>query len=247
MNEQKKFRRILQHGKEDEDVPAESPKVKWHAVIDFVCFRRKGIEDILSASGCIKHYVFISSDSVFMACERSKIESYQSKSGLEEDHALPINNKKSKREAKERNYYQYEYGGGKLDCELCLQENSDRFDRYTILRLPDVIGPFDNLGSFMNLQKAILANETIGTRAVPDPTIPEYVNMVAEAVGVGCKQDPELETELVSVDFGPISNEKAKKILQWQPTPLQEAICSTVNWYKDEENVQYTSHLVDSR
>ena len=153
MNQGKKFRRFLQHGKEDEGVPAESLKVEWDAVIDFVCFRRKGIEDILSASGCIKHYIFISSDSVFMACERSKIETFQSNSGLEEDHAIPINNKKAKREAQERNYYQYEYGGGKLDCELCLQENSDRFDKYTILRLPDVIGPFDNLGSFMNLQK----------------------------------------------------------------------------------------------
>eukprot|EP00960_Hanusia_phi_P052712 761600-Hanusia_phi.AAC.4 len=262
MNEQKKFRRLLEYGGEEELEASASTRVEWDAVIDFVCFRRKGIEDILLVSGCIKHYVFVSSDSVFMACERSKIEGYQSKSGLKEEHAIPINNKQSKREAKERNYYQYEYGGGKLDCELCLQENSGKFDRYTILRLPDVIGPFDNLGSFLNLQKAILGNHVIGTRAIPDvspeahqislcyapdvakPTIPELIKMVAEELKVECKQDPGLETELVSVDFGPICNEKAKQLLQWEPT---EVVRQTVEWYKDEENMRYTAHLADSR
>jgi hypothetical protein len=35
----------------------------WDAVIDFVCFRKKGMEDILSQAHAIGHYVFISSDS----------------------------------------------------------------------------------------------------------------------------------------------------------------------------------------
>ena len=45
----------------------------WDAVIDFVCFRRKGMEDIVSQARCIRHYVFISTDSVFMACDPAHV------------------------------------------------------------------------------------------------------------------------------------------------------------------------------
>lgn len=61
---------------------------------------------------------------------------------------------------KKRNSYQYGYGGNKLSCEEALQKawRETRFP-YTALRLPDVIGPCDNIGSFLCLQQQILGKQ----------------------------------------------------------------------------------------
>ena len=69
LNEGKRFRALLAAGP---PVGAgEVVKMKgdgesgrtWDAVVDFVCFRKKGMEDIRSQAHRIGHYVFISSDS----------------------------------------------------------------------------------------------------------------------------------------------------------------------------------------
>jgi len=79
----------------------------------------------------------------------------------------------AKRNAKKNNPYQFEYGGGKLDCELCLTGGGSaaalpEWTAWTILRLPDVIGPFDNLGSQLRLQQDLLAGKRIGTKTGAD-------------------------------------------------------------------------------
>lgn len=81
--------------------------------------------------------------------------------GLPEEAAIPPQSKEAKKKAKKNNKYQFEYGGGKLDCELCLAELADGGGGggggYTILRLPDVVGPWDNIGSQLRLQEALIA------------------------------------------------------------------------------------------
>jgi hypothetical protein len=84
--------------------------------------------------------------------------------GLPEEAAIPPQSKEAKKKAKKNNKYQFEYGGGKLDCELCLAEclaegayGGGGRGGYTILRLPDVVGPWDNIGSQLRLQEALIA------------------------------------------------------------------------------------------
>eukprot|EP00802_Teleaulax_amphioxeia_P021254 Tamp_21597.p1 GENE.Tamp_21597~~Tamp_21597.p1 ORF type:complete len:359 (-),score=75.45 Tamp_21597:59-1135(-) len=155
---------------------------RWDAVIDFVCFRKKGMKDIVAQAQAIEHYIFISTDSVYMACDRDKVLAQQGDGGLPEEAAYPATTKLAKSRAKENNEYQYEYGGGKLSCEHLLKgEGGDTkrdtkrdakkkgrscggFSRWTILRLPDVIGPWDNLGSLLRLQQDLLAGRTVGTK-----------------------------------------------------------------------------------
>lgn len=70
LNEGKRFRALLaagpsrtQAGARADDHSREGVGPIWDAVVDFVCFRKKGMEDILSQAHMIGHYIFISSDS----------------------------------------------------------------------------------------------------------------------------------------------------------------------------------------
>ena len=137
----------------------------WDAVIDFVCFRRKGMEDIVSQARCIRHYVFISTDSVFMACDPAHVLAQQGWSGLREDAVRRATSKEAKRAAKTKDPYQFEYGKGKLDCEFCLVEAARQgFVQYTILRLPDVIGPWDNIASHLRVQETLESGTPVGVK-----------------------------------------------------------------------------------
>ena len=60
------------------------------------------------------------------------------------------------RAAKQKTH-QFEYGKGKLDCEFCLVSSAPGFVQYTILRLPDVIGPWDNIASHLRVQETLKA------------------------------------------------------------------------------------------
>ena len=51
---------------------------------------------------------------------------------------------------KERNSYQYNYGDFKRQCEVSVQSQANAFP-YTILRLPDVLGPYDNQGAWADV------------------------------------------------------------------------------------------------
>ncbi len=144
LNDRKQFRKIISKGSQDSDIAGSKRKavgenetavVPWDGVIDFVCFQPKNMEDIIK---CLetKHYIFISSDSVYMACDPERTACSAKESGgrlLEND----VHDPRDPRLVKLRNNYQYGYGNGKLQCERVLL-SSDIFKHFTILRFPDV-------------------------------------------------------------------------------------------------------------
>jgi hypothetical protein len=263
------------------------------------------MEDIIAQAHMIEQYIFISTDSVFMACDREKVLAHQGDRGLPEEAAYPAATKLAKRVAKENNEYQYEYGSGKLDCELLLSaamgggvgkggrvegggghkgRKKGCFSRFTILRLPDVIGPWDNLGGQLRLIQNLLAGQTVGTKVgapcgrismigacdvaraivavlmtgeraygttlhiacTEKPTFSEYVQLVAEVLGVQPVTDPTAEADMVTVDIGPIRNTAAITLLSWTPTPLRQTVKEVVEWYKDAGNRRYTTAFDES-
>jgi nucleoside-diphosphate-sugar epimerase len=145
LNDRKRFRQIIKGGvnihesagskRKSENTEQNAGIIPWDGVVDFVCFGPKNMQDIVD---CLKtkHYIFISSDSVYMACDAEKTLNASRTSGgllLEKDVYDPVDVKALKR----RNPYQYDYGNGKLQCEKVLLQ-SDSFRQFTILRFPDV-------------------------------------------------------------------------------------------------------------
>ena len=144
-NERKKFRRIIGAGPQFSETLRSKRKLEsgdtkeetsiWDGVIDFVCFQNKNIMDVINHLKT-KHYIFISTDSVYMACDlEATAESSKRSDGrlLENDTFEPTDISA----LKSRNEYQYDYGNGKLQCERALL-SSDTFKHFTILRFPDV-------------------------------------------------------------------------------------------------------------
>jgi hypothetical protein len=83
---------------------------------------------------------------------------------LEEDAKEPTS-AEDRRALQKRNTYQYDYGHGKVRCECALKDAASRNPfPYVALRLPDVIGPYDNIGSLLELQQALQRSEQIGLR-----------------------------------------------------------------------------------
>eukprot|EP00295_Goniomonas_pacifica_P036556 CAMPEP_0175958780 /NCGR_PEP_ID=MMETSP0108-20121206/34432_1 /TAXON_ID=195067 ORGANISM="Goniomonas pacifica, Strain CCMP1869" /NCGR_SAMPLE_ID=MMETSP0108 /ASSEMBLY_ACC=CAM_ASM_000204 /LENGTH=268 /DNA_ID=CAMNT_0017286161 /DNA_START=115 /DNA_END=918 /DNA_ORIENTATION=- len=107
------------------------------------------------------HYIFISTDSVYMASDRSLFPetAIPESASIRPDQAGRI-------AARQRDRYQYEYGGNKLNCEevLSLRARHHPGFHFTSLRLCDVIGPCDNLGGFLNVRNKLVAGKRIGTK-----------------------------------------------------------------------------------
>ena len=63
---------------------------------------------------------------------------------------------------KKYNRYQYGYGGNKMGCE---EELSEWWEKtgfpFTALRLPDVMGPYDNLGTHLDVQQRIMQHKPV--------------------------------------------------------------------------------------
>jgi nucleoside-diphosphate-sugar epimerase len=145
LNDRNLFRQIICQGsqysdssgskRKAESVENDSEVVPWDGVIDFVCFQPKNVHDVIKCLNT-KHYIFISSDSVYMACDPERTANSAKASGgrlLEDD----IHDPRDIKSVKSRNHYQYGYGNGKLQCERALLA-SDHFKHFTILRFPDV-------------------------------------------------------------------------------------------------------------
>jgi nucleoside-diphosphate-sugar epimerase len=123
-----------------------SPPVLWMSPTDTPHVIRRMVQDVLSAGTIIRHYVLISSDSVFMASDRTTIRAKQGPGGLREGDAIEPIDSIAVKSARRRNRYQFSYGGNKAQAERTLQGQGAAFPRWTVLRFPDVVGPFDNLG-----------------------------------------------------------------------------------------------------
>uniref|UniRef100_A0A6U5CJZ5 NAD-dependent epimerase/dehydratase domain-containing protein n=1 Tax=Hemiselmis andersenii TaxID=464988 RepID=A0A6U5CJZ5_HEMAN len=171
LNQRAAFRRIVR-------------KFAGDGIVDFVCFKPHSIRDVITSvkrqeGRPAPHYVFISSDSVFMAVDRTAVDAAHARAqassqsgggGLrEEDVPLEPPSAEAKAAALRRNAYQFGYGSGKLKCEVELR--GGRYPEYSCLRLPDVIGQFDNLGSHLSVQEALCSGASVGVRmeGVHDP------------------------------------------------------------------------------
>lgn len=97
--------------------------------------------------GCfrVQHYVFVSSDSLFVGCCPA--------TGTRTEADVKPLSGDALRKVEAREAYQVAYGKGKLACEEALAKAfSQEHFPWVGLRLPDVIGPCDNLGCHLQLQ-----------------------------------------------------------------------------------------------
>eukprot|EP00003_Mantamonas_plastica_P031276 TRINITY_DN807_c0_g1_i7.p1 TRINITY_DN807_c0_g1~~TRINITY_DN807_c0_g1_i7.p1 ORF type:complete len:251 (+),score=82.60 TRINITY_DN807_c0_g1_i7:271-1023(+) len=91
---------------------------------------------------------------------------------IKETDAILPKTRREKKYLRRINPYQFAYGGNKLKIEQTLfSAHAARGFPFVSLRLTDVIGPYDNLGSHMAIMQALTRGERIGTRidAVPHP------------------------------------------------------------------------------
>eukprot|EP00927_Polykrikos_kofoidii_P077515 TRINITY_DN74457_c0_g1_i1.p1 TRINITY_DN74457_c0_g1~~TRINITY_DN74457_c0_g1_i1.p1 ORF type:complete len:811 (-),score=135.10 TRINITY_DN74457_c0_g1_i1:27-2459(-) len=139
-------------------------------VIDFTGFQAENVEDAVDAlrvkdsdgrwRSTTRHYIFVSTDSVYWA---KKVPCCAPTSaGLHETQAKDFMSQADfeshTTRCKETSFGEYHlrYGQNKLGCERALDKawRSSRFP-CTLLRLPDVYGPYDNLGGMWELVRAI--------------------------------------------------------------------------------------------
>ncbi|PRP81582.1 hypothetical protein PROFUN_01089 [Planoprotostelium fungivorum] len=126
----------------------------WDLVIDFSAFRAVDMQMTVDhLRGSVKHYIYISSDSIYMVCRTPADPRPMGR--REEDAVRPEN-------VEERQHLNREdsYGDGKLQCEEVLQQaNRDHSFPFTSLRLPDVFGPYDNTDRHWKYQLWLSIND----------------------------------------------------------------------------------------
>ena len=115
LNDRKRFRETIEN-EEDFDV-----------IVDFVAFSVENVRDVIVSTKRTCHYIFISTDSVHMACLPPK----DARRALREDDAVLVA-KLPKKLRKIRGSYQIQYGLSKLQAEQYLRDEAK--DRYTALR-----------------------------------------------------------------------------------------------------------------
>ncbi|CAH0376079.1 unnamed protein product, partial [Pelagomonas calceolata] len=246
---------------------------EWSGVVDTTCFDVVDASTVVDAIASLEtppRCVYISTDSVFAACERVQ------KDSLVEADAVRATSRQAIAELKRRDSYQYGYGSAKLDAE----EVYATIDSVS-LRLPDVIGPRDNLGGFLDLIDAV-GRGRVGSAVKHVADGKPHVGSIAYAPDVGravvaaltasnppkvlhiaCVQpvsvaelaalvaagrdyalDAARKAPLLTVDVGgPICVDAALSALDWRPTPLADAIRETVAWYETAEHRNYTRAL----
>jgi nucleoside-diphosphate-sugar epimerase len=150
--------------------------------------------------------------------------------------------------------------GRKLPADGAAEHVKDvRTHRISLVYAPDVV----------RAVMAVLAagdsvkGEVLHIAQAEAPTILEYYEAVATALSLsdeaaaaaaGSRQQVTVELDeaegliLPSVDIGPISIEKALRLLGpagWRPTPMAGWLAETVAWNLDESNRHYTDHVDD--
>jgi len=124
----------------------------WDAVIDLVAFDEDDVQPILAAAVHLKRYIFISTDSVYMACEPSAFV-FDDRMRLLEASDTTHSAERARRD---------EYGNNKLAAENALRRHGGRLD-WLALRLPDVLGPHENTGRQEKLFLKLAKGRTIGS------------------------------------------------------------------------------------
>lgn len=127
---------------------------QWSAIVDFLAFEP---EDVLPMiSGSCATYIFISTDSVYMACSPAHYQRAGSGGLLETSDAVHDPERASTDE----------YGANKLatEAELRAATQSGVLRQVLALRLPDVIGPHENTGRLQRILLRLLRGKKIGTQ-----------------------------------------------------------------------------------
>ena len=145
-------------------------------IVDFLCFQRSHAKDVVRSvwpiwnrqgdgertlpQKSLRLYIMISTDSIYMPCapvsHRCGVKEIDAVRPLTKADILTVSNRDS---------YQLQYGGNKLHTEQFLTQVWQQTGfPFVALRLPDVIGPFDNLRGFLDFRKRLLKQKTIGLR-----------------------------------------------------------------------------------
>lgn len=134
-----------------------------HAIVDFCAFKPEDVRPVYHVLGSrfSFHYIFVSTDSVYMACDPGHF--CRPAGRLTEASAVrPADT--MLREARHR---ADEYGSAKLAIEEELvraaEETSGSF-RFTSLRLPDVFGPWENTGRQASLLRKLRDGRRVGLK-----------------------------------------------------------------------------------
>ena len=145
------------------------------------------VADAKASAGAhaLKLYILISTDSVYMAC-RPPTHS----TGMRECDDVRPESKTDMAVVAARDSYQLGYGGNKLKAEEFLRREfaSSGFP-FVALRLPDVVGPYDNLTGLLSLRRRLLRHKRIGLR----------IGACCAASGSACSG----RTHRISVVFAP--------------------------------------------
>lgn len=146
--------------------------------IDFIGFQEAYVQDAIEGltlpgsdgkkKFATKHYIFISADSIYWAQKVPHATARISEDDAHDFTPLEFEKHLDRCQQTSLGEYQLRYGGNKLACERVLEDSwqSDGFP-YTILRLPDVYGPYDNLGGFWELVTAVEMRRPIPAKLHP--------------------------------------------------------------------------------
>ena len=180
LNDRERFRESIKRSKD------------FDVVVDFVAFSVENVRDVIISTRKSCHYIFISTDSVYMACMPPKIEG----SALRENDATHAVKRLPRELRKIRGSYQIQYGSNKLQAEEYLRDKAT--GRYTCLRFPDVFGPHDNQDGFINTLQKIKSGDSIGrliSRDTPQTQKSHSFVFVKDAISA----------IMSSIEVGPIS------------------------------------------
>ena len=247
-----------------------SSKHRWLGVVDFCAYEVEDIRDSLPREifDIMPIYVFISTDSVYEVFDEIGAQ-------VRVDETITSDESAAVTPSRD------EYGWNKLLCEKYLYENKGEYCRPIFLRLPDVLGTYDDTlrlwalwlwiesGFPMKLENpkqivSFCAAEDVAVVIVKCLTIPE---VPSGPFNIACDEDQWTMTEFVkemgcglgigrgrfmrllpSVDHrnAPLDCSKARKYLEFKPTPLREVIEKCIEWFdcaKDEFHKQFEECL----
>jgi len=146
------------------------------AIIDFIGFQEMYMQDVLDALSPLprkteakqqfttEHYIFVSTDSVYWTQRLPSAEARLSEDDTRDFSPSEMTQHLEYCHQTSLGDYQFRYGGNKRSCERVLEAAWEESGfPYTILRLPDVYGPYDNLGGFWELVQAVEMRRPIAT------------------------------------------------------------------------------------
>lgn len=143
-----------------------SARERFDATVDFCAYAPDDVRPVIDVLGeRAGLYIFISTDSVYMASDPDRFE--RERGRLTEASAVRPADARRRAERASND----EYGSLKLEAEELLARASaaDARLRWTALRLPDAFGPFENTGRQASLVRRLRKGGATGLRVEGEP------------------------------------------------------------------------------